>query len=169
MHCAARTSVSEEYITHAATILWTGGIIVIVSLLSIIAGAAMSFQGVINTRLGERIGTMHANAFVQGTAFALSAAALLFVKNGGFSGLGHTPAVYLSGGAIGLVITLTVMLGVRDLGPALSVSIILIAQLLTAAVIEAFGWLGSERAPFCWNKYAGLALMIAGVIIFKRR
>ena len=42
-----------------------------------IAGAAMSVQGVMNTRLGEGIGTMEANAFVQCTAALLSSAVLL--------------------------------------------------------------------------------------------
>ena len=41
---------------------------------SIIAGMAMSVQGVMNTRLGEGIGNMEANAFVQGSAFALALA-----------------------------------------------------------------------------------------------
>ena len=36
---------------------------------SVIAGMAMSMQGVMNTRLGEGIGNMEANAFVQGTAY----------------------------------------------------------------------------------------------------
>ena len=38
---------------------------------SIVAGAAMSLQGVFNTRLGEKIGTYEANTFVQWTAFLL--------------------------------------------------------------------------------------------------
>lgn len=50
--------------------------------LSIIAGMAMSVQGVMNTRLGEGIGNMEANAFVQGTAFALAMIALLFWRQG---------------------------------------------------------------------------------------
>lgn len=33
---------------------------------SVIAGAVMSLQGVINTRLTERIGIFEANVFVQG-------------------------------------------------------------------------------------------------------
>ena len=40
--------------------------------MSIIAGAAMSIQGVMNTRLSEGIGLCESNAFVQGTAFVLS-------------------------------------------------------------------------------------------------
>ena len=44
---------------------------------SIVAGMAMSVQGVMNTRLGEGIGNTEANVFVQGTAFLLAAAVLL--------------------------------------------------------------------------------------------
>ncbi len=36
---------------------------------SIIAGASMSIQGVMNTRLSDKIGIYESNAFVQGTAF----------------------------------------------------------------------------------------------------
>ena len=39
---------------------------------AIISGAAMSVQGVMNTRLGEKIGLYESNMFVQGTAFVLS-------------------------------------------------------------------------------------------------
>ena len=36
-------------------------------LFSVIAGAAMSVQGVMNTRLQEHVGLWEANAYVQGT------------------------------------------------------------------------------------------------------
>ena len=60
-------------------------------LFSILAGAAMSIQGVMNTRLGERIGTMEANAFVQCGAAVLSLAAKLIA-------LGCRYAVNFDGG-----------------------------------------------------------------------
>ena len=41
-------------------------------LFAVIAGAAMSVQGVMNTRLSEKIGLYESNAWVQGTAFILS-------------------------------------------------------------------------------------------------
>ena len=133
-----------------------------------IAGAAMSVQGVMNTRLGEGIGTMEANAFVQATAAALSAAALLFYRTGSFQALGGAPWYCMLGGALGLVITLTVMLGIGALSPTVAISVILISQLLVAALIDAFGLMGAERVSFGWTKFAGLALMIGGVVIFKR-
>ena len=129
----------------------------------VIAGAAMSVQGVWNTRLGEHIGTMEANAFVQATA-----AALLFYRTGSFQALGGAPWYCMLGGALGLVITLTVMLGIGALSPTVAISAILISQLLVAALIDAFGLFGAERVSFGWTKFLGLGLMAAGLLIFKR-
>ena len=137
--------------------------------LSIIAGMAMSVQGVMNTRLGEGIGNMEANAFVQGTAFALAMLALLFYRQGSFAQLGSVSKLYWLGGALGLVITITVMLGIKSLGTTLAISVILISQLLVAALIDAFGLMGSEKVAFDWAKYCGLALMLGGVLLFKAK
>ena len=134
---------------------------------SVVAGMAMSIQGVMNTRLGEHVGTMEANALVQCTAAVLSLLVLLFYRSGSFSALGETPKLYWFGGVLGLVITVTVMLGIEKLSPTLSISVILISQLLVAALIDAFGLMDSEKVAFTWTKYAGLGLMLGGVVLFK--
>ncbi len=134
---------------------------------SVIAGAAMSFQGVMNTRLSEKAGLLEANAFVQGTAFILSLIAMLLFGNGSFRAIWETDKLYLAGGILGLVITITVMLAIKNLSPTVAISIILIAQLLVAAGIDAFGLLGSESTAFTLPKYMGILLMIAGVLVFK--
>lgn len=134
---------------------------------SIIAGAAMSIQGVMNTRLGEKIGLYEANVFVQGTSFILSLLAMWFLGKGSFKPIIDVNKLYLFGGAIGLLITITVMLGMGKLSPAAAVSVILISQLLVAAIINAFGIMGTEKEAFGWNKYIGLALMIGGMLLFK--
>lgn len=137
------------------------------AIFSIIAGAAMSVQGVMNTRLSDGIGTLEANALVQGTAFALSLIALSFYRHGNFAQLGGVNKLYWFGGVLGIVITVTVMLGIKALGPATAISIILISQLLVAAAIDALGLMGSEKVCFDAPKYIGLALMIAGLVLFK--
>ena len=136
---------------------------------SILAGAAMSVQGVMNTRLGERIGTMEANVLVQCTAAVLSLLALLISHSGSFAALSQTPKLYWFGGVLGLVITVTVMLGIKNLSPTVSISIILISQLAVAAVIDAFGWMDSEKLAFGWTKYAGLGLMLCGLLLFQKK
>ena len=134
---------------------------------SIAAGIAMSVQGVMNTRLGEGIGSMEANAFVQGTAFALALIALIFWRQGSFTALGSVNKLYWLGGVLGIVITLTVMLGIKSLGTTVAVSVILISQLLVAALIDAFGLMGSEKLAFGWNKYVGIAVMCGGMLLFR--
>ncbi len=134
---------------------------------SILAGAAMSFQGVINTRLGEKAGLFEANAFVQGTAFILSLLVMFIFGKGSLGALLSADKVYLTGGALGLVITITVMLAMRHQSPTVAISIILISQLLVAAGIDAFGLLESQQIAFTTGKYIGLAMMLAGVLVFK--
>ena len=137
------------------------------TIFSIIAGAAMSFQGVLNTALSKKIGVFESNTFVQGTAFLISFIVMLFFGNGSFKEIASSPKVNLLGGAIGVLITIAVMLSIKDLSPTVAISIILISQLITAALIDFFGLFGAEKITFHFTNYLGVALMIAGVILFK--
>ena len=134
---------------------------------SIIAGAAMSIQDVMNTRLSDKIGLYESNAFVQGTAFVLSLIAVWIMGKGSFREIANVNKLYLLGGVLGLVITVTVMLGIGKLSPTVAISVILISQLFVAALIDAFGIMDSEKVAFGWNKFVGMALMIGGVLLFK--
>ena len=136
-------------------------------LFSLIAGAAMSVQGVMNTRLGEKIGVLETNAFVQLTGFVLSLIVMWIFGKGNLSLLPQAPWYAWLGGVLAPVITVTVMLGMGMLSPTLAVATILISQLGIAALIDAFGWLGAERVPFSWEKALGLALMCGGVVLLK--
>lgn len=140
---------------------------VLAVIFSILAGAAMSVQGVMNTRLSGRIGLYESNVIVQGVAFLLSILALLFLGKGNFAELGGINKIYLLGGFLGIVITIAVMLAIKGLGPTIAVSIILISQLVVAALIDGFGLFDTELIPFGWQKFAGVALMIGGVLLFK--
>ncbi len=134
---------------------------------AVISGAAMSIQGVMNTRLGEKIGMYEANMYVQGTAFILSLIVMFIFGSGSIRGITDVNKLYLFGGVLGLIITITVMRSVSSLSPTLAISVILISQLITAALIDAFGLMESERTAFDWTKYVGIALMIGGVMLFK--
>ncbi len=136
-------------------------------LFCILAGAAMSFQGVINTRLGDKIGLFESNVYVQGTAFLLSLIVMWIWGRGHLAELTKMPWYYWMGGVLGLTITLTVMIGIKNLTPTVAISTILIAQLLAAALIDAFGILDTEKVPFTWNKFVGMVLLIGGVLLFK--
>ena len=73
----------------------------------------------------------------------------------------------LLGGAIGAFITYTVIKSMDMLGPARAVMLIVVAQLLVAYLIELFGMFGVEKAGWEWRKAIGMAVAIAGIVIFK--
>jgi len=63
----------------------------------------------------------------------------------------------------------TVMLSIKGLNPTVAISAILIAQLLVAAAIDHFGWMGQEKAAMGIRQWIGLGLMLGGVVLFKLR
>lgn len=136
-------------------------------LYAVIAGAAMSVQGVMNTRLGEKVGVMEANAVVQAIGLVLALAVAFFFGKGDIRQIGQAPWYAWMGGVLAPVITVTVMLSIAGLSPTIAISTILIAQLAVAAGIDAFGWMGAQQAAFTWQKLVGLALMIGGVLCMK--
>ena len=134
---------------------------------ALVAGAAMSIQGVMNTRLGDKVGVLETNAFVQLVGFVLALGIAMIFGRGDIRQLPQAPWYSWLGGVIAPVITVTVMLAIAGLSPTVAISTILLSQLTVAALIDAFGLMGSEKLPFTWHKYVGIALMAAGVFLMK--
>lgn len=134
---------------------------------AVLAGIMMSVQGVMNTRLSDKIGLWESNLFVQGTALALSLIAMLLFGKGQLRAIGEVNKGYWLGGVLGLLITVTVMLSLKGLSTTVAICAILIAQLLAAALIDAFGWMGQPKSAFGLKQYLGLALMLGGMVLFK--
>lgn len=138
-------------------------------LYAVIAGAAMSVQGVMNTRLGDKAGVLETNAYVQLTGFILALIIALIFGKGDIRQMTQAPWYAWLGGVLAPVITVTVMLAVGTLSPTVAISTILVSQLAVAALIDAFGIMGSEQIAFTWQKWLGLGFMTAGVLLIKSK
>ena len=139
-------------------------------LIAMLSGACMSIQGVFNTQVTKTSGIWVANAFVQSSALIVCLIVWIITDRSSFATLLKVePKYMLLGGVIGAVITFTVIKSMDMLGPAKAVMIIVIAQLLVAYLIELFGMFEVEKQPFEWRKAIGMAVAIAGVILFKSK
>lgn len=127
----------------------------------------MSLQGVFNTRLSSKIGSWETNVIVQGSGLIITALILLIFGNGHFKEIKNVNKLYLLGGVLGVVIIFTVMEGIAMMGPTYSIATILVAQLIAAGIIDAFGLFDSTKISFGWTKIIGIAIMIIGIVIFK--
>lgn len=136
--------------------------------IGILSGLCMSVQGVFNTQVTKASGIWVANIFVQATALLVCIAAWLITDRSSLLSVWKVePKYMLFGGAIGAVITFTVIKSMELLGPAKAVMIIVVAQLLVAYLIELFGLFGVEKQEFQFTKVIGMALAIGGIILFK--
>lgn len=137
-------------------------------LIAIISGILMSLQGVFNTAVTKNSTIWSSSAFVHFTALLVCLAAWVLTERTGFSGVLSTrPRYLLTGGAIGAFITYTVIMSMDKMGPAKAVMFIVVAQVLSAYLIEVFGLFGVEKQPFSVQKVIGMIIAIAGIIVFK--
>ena len=134
---------------------------------ALISGLLMSVQGVFNTRVTEKAGIWFTAGIVHLIAFIVCVAILLFTRDANIEGLKMANKWYLLGGVLGAGITYTVVVAMAHLGPAHAVMLILIAQMISAYLIELLGWFGTEKANFMWTKLVGVGIMVVGIIVFQ--
>lgn len=128
-----------------------------------LSGSAMTFQGCINSELGERAGSIMMAIVVQVTG--LIAAIILFTVTASwrrFGDLAGVPWYSYTGGIIGVGIVIGVAYTIPKTGAALGISAILIAQLLTALLCDHFGLFTTSKTPLSWMRLVGTILMIVG-------
>lgn len=134
---------------------------------AIISGISMSLQGVFNTRLGEKIGIWETNLIVQASGLAITLVIVMLFGKGNLKNIKDVNKLYLLGGILGVIIIFTVMKSIGSMGATCGIAIILVAQLLAAAAIDAFGLFGANKVPFNFKEFIGVFIMIIGIIIFK--
>jgi transporter family-2 protein len=134
-----------------------GGLIFIV--LAAVSGSLMAIQGTFNSMLGKVVGLVEATFSVQ-LIGAIAAGILMLVwGGGGFGKLGHAPWFVWLGGPLGVAIIFGVAYSIPKLGVGMATTAIIAAQLLTAYLIDHFGWFGMARMPFSLIKLAGIVLI----------
>ncbi|RIW31387.1 DMT family transporter [Bacillus salacetis] len=136
---------------------------------SLLAGIFITLQGIFNTNVSSKVGLWYTTAIVHGIGLIGSMLVLLFLKDGSLKQITEVNKLYLIGGLFGVLIVYSTMKGISTVGPAVSISIVLISQLAIALVINTFGLLGVEAVPLSFSKIAGLLLMVAGVVIFQMK
>lgn len=132
---------------------------------AVLAGGFITLQGIANARIGEQIGVWQTAALTQLTGFIGALALLLLARGGDWRSLARVRPLYLAGGTLGAVIVFSNVTAIQQAGATLTVSIMLIAQLCATFAIDRRGWFGVTKQRMGPPQYAGLGLMIAGVVL----
>jgi bacterial/archaeal transporter family-2 protein len=139
--------------------------------LALSAGLAGSVQAAVMGKLGERVGIFEALAFSTIVAIVVGLTALLVVRHS-FEGIAHAarqPVWLWTGGALSAFIVLAVTVGPPRVGVTATVALVITGNLVMAALIDRYGWLGNDRIALHWPRIAGLVLLAAGAALTLRK
>ncbi|MGO4547184.1 DMT family transporter [Paenibacillus sp. 2TAB23] len=136
-------------------------------ILAITAGSLVGIQTIFNSKVSERAGSWATTALVLGLGFAASLGLGLLFEGKGMFALHDMQLWYWFSGVIGVGVVISLVNGIRLLGPTLGVSIMLSSQLGFALLWDSFGWLGLEKVPFTPAKLLGVLIIVGGIVLFK--
>jgi transporter family-2 protein len=140
-------------------------------LVTVAAGGFVAAQAPANNVLSKSLGTFGAASvnFVIGTVCVL---VVTFAFAGGFSGdegAGTPPWYYwVIGGTGGVLIVVTTLVAVRELGAGGVTAAVIAGQLALSVVLDRLGVLGLEERAVTWEKVLGIALLAAGTVLIVR-
>ena len=136
--------------------------------LTIIAGVAVAFQATFNNILSKHIGVWTANSVVHGTGFLVAVAVTLVLGKNQIFAIGGAPWYSLLGGALGVGIIASVIFAIGKLNIGLVFTLLMVAQIISAALIDHYGWLGGPVIMLDYKKVLGICLLVVGAILMKK-
>ncbi|AEK19159.1 hypothetical protein GYY_01360 [Methanococcus maripaludis X1] len=135
---------------------------------AIIVGFVASLQPIINSKLGDHIGSKNAVFVNFIIGLFLIGLIILISDPSSIKQLSKVPAinpVYLLGGIMGVVIVLLSLIVVPELGALSAFSIFVGVQLISGALIDHFGIFGIQKSPITLLKLFGISLLLLGMRI----
>ena len=142
---------------------------VILAAWSLLAGAGIPLIGVLNSGVARSVGNPYAATailFAIATLVALGFALPLY-GHPTMAQLGSAPPISYGAGLLIGFYGLSATIIIPRLGAASFIAFILVAQLLTAAVVDQFGMFGMARRPIDITRMVGLIAIVAGIAVME--
>jgi bacterial/archaeal transporter family-2 protein len=137
------------------------------ALFALLGGLCITMQGIFNARMSDAIGGWHTTSIVHLAAFTIALLIYINVRDGKGKSFKEVPFLYLVGGSFGVVVVFSELTAIHMIGPAPAITILLVAQIGTAFLIESRGWFGERKVPVTRRQGIGLLMMLAGVVLFQ--
>ncbi|SEN99005.1 DMT family transporter [Paenibacillus sp. OV219] len=131
---------------------------------AILGGVFLTMQSTANAAIGTRLGTWHAATLTQGTGFVAALMLLWMTKDQSWRKLSKVKLRYRLGGMLAAIIIFSNITAFHHNGAALTVSSLLIAQILATLGMEKAGWFGTRTLKLRLPQWLGIGLMIIGIL-----
>jgi len=132
-----------------------------------LSGAAMALQGTFNAALSKVIGIWQSTLVVHviGIVTVLGIILPLGISFDNYNKLGEVPWYAYLGGVLNVLIIYTVVRTIPQIGVGNATTAIIVAQVLTAVLIDGLGLFGMKKYEFQYVDLLGIALLAIGARI----
>ena len=144
--------------------------IVIPVLMASLVGIFLTVQTGVNMQLQQHWALTAAPAALASLSIgALTTLAYILITRTPIPSLpGNTSIWHWTGGVLGSYTVIAMILLAPRLGMGALTAVVLAAQLGAALVLDHYGLIGFAVRDFTWQRMAGLAFMIAGVVMIQK-
>ena len=140
-------------------------------LIAVIAGVVLPVQTAVNNKMAVAVGSPILGALVSFAVGTLSILIYSIASGESLSSLPSSkeaPAIAWIGGLLGaFFVTATIILLPR-IGVAMTISLIVAGQMITALIMDHFGLLGVEVRSMSLLRVVGVLLISLGVVLIRR-
>lgn|SRR5688572_6052857 len=140
-------------------------------ILGIVAGFGLTAQVGMNSQLRKVLQSANQAAlisFLVGTVALIGLLVVMRTPLPARETLVAVPVWAWFGGLLGAFYVASSTIVAAELGATTLLGLALLGQLLTAMVVDHFGWLGLPEHPITWTRIAGVALLGMGVWLVSR-
>lgn len=137
--------------------------------LMLLAGIGIPVMAAWNAGLGTRIShPIGAVLILCIVALALSLVLLAFVGVPDLASVGKSPPIYFFAGTLFILYMASITFAAPRIGLANAVFYVLLGQLVSAAIIDHFGWWDTIQSPITLKRVAGILIMVVGIYLARK-
>ena len=134
---------------------------------AVFAGIFITLQGTFNAKLSSHIGIWSTSIITHLIGFIIATTVFLLKKEEKVTDLKSVKKIYLVAGAFGGFIICAETMAIYSLGVTLTAGTLMVAQLLTATVIEMKGLFHIKKIQMERYHIVGTIIMIIGIVVFN--
>lgn len=120
-------------------------------------------------RIRKKVGVIEASFISFGIGTLALLFIVLFAGNGNISAIASVPKWQLTGGLLGAIYVIVIVLVVPRIGVAPALVGVIAGQIIIGAVIDHFGLFGGVRIPLDAKKVAGICLLFVSLYLFNHK
>ena len=138
---------------------------------ALVAGAVLPVQTAVNNKMAVTVGSPVLGALVSFAVGTLSILIYSIASGESLTSLPDSkdaPLIAWIGGLLGAFFVTSTIVLLPRIGVAMTISLIIAGQMITALIMDHFGLLGLEVRQISFLRIVGMILISLGVVLIKR-